>query len=126
MPIPYGYQQRTRVRRGLIVAGSIVFGVTYLYTTDLASESPNYSGANESWLWIPVLGPFLQMTESNSTLGNGALTLDALAQASGVAMFIAGIVYPRTILVRNDLASMTVVPMKVGMEGSGMGLVGRF
>jgi hypothetical protein len=126
MPIPYGYQRQTRARRGLIVAGSIVFGVTYLYTADLASESPNYSGANESWLWIPVLGPLLQMTESDSTLGDGALALDALAQASGVAMFIAGIVYPRTILVRNDLASMTVLPMKVGMEGSGLGLVGRF
>lgn len=125
-PIPYGYHQQTRARRGLIVAGTIVFGVTYLYTANLASESPNFGGTDESLLWIPVVGPLLQMTQTGSTLGNGALILDALAQASGVAMFIAGLIYPRTILVRNDLASMTVVPMKIGMEGSGLGLVGRF
>ena len=126
MPIPYGYHQQTRARRGLVIAGSIVFGVTYLYTAELAADSPNSRGANESWLWIPVLGPLLQMTETDSTLGNGALTLDALAQASGAAMLIAGFIFPRTILVRSDLASMTVAPMRIGPEGSGLGVVGRF
>ena len=41
-------------------------------------------------------------------------------------MLISGLMYPRTMLVRNDLASATVVPMKIGMDGSGLGLVGRF
>ena len=126
MPIPYGYHQTKRARRGLVVAGSIVFGVTYLYTAMLAAESPSSSRGDESWLYLPVLGPLLQMTQADSRWGTGVLTLDALAQASGVAMFIAGMIYPRTILVRSDLASMTVVPMKIGMEGSGLELVGRF
>jgi hypothetical protein len=126
MPIPYGYHPAKRARRGLVVAGSIVFGATYLYTAMVAAESPNSSGGDESWLWIPVLGPVIQMTQTDSRIGDGALILDTLAQASGVAMFVAGMMYPRTILVRNDLASMTVAPMRIGLEGSGLGVVGRF
>jgi hypothetical protein len=125
-PIPYGYHPVTRARRGLVIAGSIVFGATYLYTAALASESPSSSRGDESWLYLPVLGPLVQMTQTDSRWGTGVLTLDALAQAAGVAMFISGFVFPRTILVRNDLASMTVVPMKIGLDGSGLGFVGRF
>ena len=125
-PIPYGYHPATRARRGLVVAGAIVFGATYFYTA-LELDSPGSSGGNEpGWLWIPVLGPLVQMTQDDSSLGNGALTLDALAQAAGVAMLVAGFVYPRTLLVRNDFASMTVAPMRIGLEGSGLGVVGRF
>jgi hypothetical protein len=52
--------------------------------------------------------------------------LDGLAQAAGAALLFAGVMYPKHLLVRNDLATMTVVPMKIGLEGSGFGLVGRF
>jgi hypothetical protein len=41
-------------------------------------------------------------------------------------MLIAGLMYPRHLLVRNDLATVGVLPMKIGMEGEGLGLVGRF
>jgi hypothetical protein len=127
MPIPHGYHQETRARRGLVIAGSIVFGVTYIYTSLIAAAGEESSGQNElGSLWVPVLGPFMQMAETDSPLGNYVLLLDGLAQAAGVTMLVAGLVYPRHVLVRNDLASMTVVPMKIGMEGSGLGVVGRF
>ena len=31
-PIPYGYHHETRARKGMVIAGSILFGVTYLYS----------------------------------------------------------------------------------------------
>ena len=41
-------------------------------------------------------------------------------------VLITGLLMPKWVLVRNDLASATVVPMRIGMDASGLGLVGRF
>ena len=73
-----------------------------------------------------MLGPFLEWSETDSTTLRYMLTLDGLAQAAGLTLLICGLIYPRHLLVRNDLASGTVVPMKIGMDGSGLGFVGRF
>jgi hypothetical protein len=128
-PIPYGYHHETRPRKGMVIAGSVVFGVLYLISAysgaigdDLANGGENKAG----WMFLPVLGPFLEWSETDSTTLRYMLALDGLAQAAGVTMLVCGLLYPRHLLVRNDLASMTITPMKIGMEGSGFGLVGRF
>jgi hypothetical protein len=130
-PIPHGYHAETRVRKGKVISGSIVFGVTYLYSSfiaaigqDISSETGDDHGLG--WLFIPVLGPFLEMMETDSTTAHYILALDGIAQAAGVTLLVTGLMYPKWVLVRNDLASATVVPMKIGMDGSGFGLVGRF
>ena len=38
-----------------------------------------------------------------------------------MTLLVTGLMYPKWVLVRNDLASATVVPMKIGMDGSGLG-----
>jgi hypothetical protein len=128
-PIPYGYHHELRARKGMVIAGSVLFGVTYLVSayvgaigSDVADGGRNQTG----WMFFPVLGPFLEWSETDSTTLRYMLALDGLAQAAGVTMLICGLIYPRHLLVRNDLASATVVPMKIGMDGSGLGLVGRF
>ena len=127
-PIPYGYHHETRVRKGLVISGSIVFGVLYLYSGFFAAVGADASSGDNQlgYLAVPVLGPFLEMTKTDSATADYVLMLDGLAQAAGVAMLACGLIYPKHLLVRNDLASMTVVPMKIGMEGSGLGVVGRF
>jgi hypothetical protein len=128
-PVPYGYHPEQRARRGLVIAGAVVFGALYLYSTLLAADSDdNYSTESNNYelLWIPVLGPFMQVGKADSTLEKYVWVLDGVGQAGGVAMFVTGLLYQRTILVRDDMASMTVVPMKIGMDGSGLGVVGRF
>jgi len=130
-PIPHGYHAETRVRKGKVISGSIIFGVTYLYSSFIAAIGQDIAEADGSdnvlgWLFIPVLGPFLEMMETDSTTAHYVLALDGIAQAAGVTLLVTGLIYPKWVLVRNDLASATVVPMKIGMDGSGLGFVGRF
>jgi hypothetical protein len=133
-PIPYGYHEETRVRKGLVITGAVLFGTLYLYNAffasigqDAANSSSGSGGDNKvGWLYLPVLGPFLEMTETSSATLHFLLVLDGVAQGVGVTMLVSALMYPKHLLVRNDLATMTVVPMKIGMDGQGLGLVGRF
>jgi hypothetical protein len=128
-PIPYGYHEETRVRKGMVVSGSVLFGALYLYNAFIASIGEDLGGSDGNkvgWLYIPVLGPFLEMTETSSATGHFVLVLDGVAQAVGVTLVMSALMYPRHLLVRNDLATVTVAPMRIGMDGNGLGLVGRF
>ena len=132
--IPPGYHAETRVRSGLVVGGAVTFGVLYLLsvlTAAIISDANKTVGDNSSrdngdFLYVPVAGPFLQMTKTDSSSGNVTLAIDGLAQAAGATMFIVGITSPKTVLVRNDLAEVHVMPMKMGRDGGGLGLVGTF
>ena len=132
-PIPPGYHADTRVRTGLVVGGAVTFGVMYVFSVlagsimnDAAQSSYGSSGTRGDFLFVPVAGPFLQMTKTESSSGNVTLAIDGIAQAAGATMLIVGITSPRTVLVRNDLAEVRVTPMQVGERGSGLGLVGTF
>jgi hypothetical protein len=129
-PIPYGYHQETRVRKGMVIGGGITFGAVYLYTAFIASVSVDLadrdSSHNANALFLPVLGPFIQLTQTDSATFRYVLTLDGLAQAVGAAMFIYGLTTPKTVLIRNDLATVAWMPMPLGKDGTGLGLVGRF
>jgi hypothetical protein len=127
-PIPHGYHPETRVRKGMVIGGAVVFGVPYLYSLLIASVGADVSGGGSNpvaSLAIPVLGPFIEMGETSSSTAHFMLALDGAAQTAGAIMFIYGLTTPRNVLVRNDLA-MTVVPMHLGKDGSGLGFVGRF
>jgi hypothetical protein len=74
--------------------------------------------------------------------GTFFLVLDGVAQAGGLAMFIAGLAFPRKVLVRNDVSGrstlgdvagepaappsprLEVVPVSLGKGGLGLGLQG--
>jgi hypothetical protein len=128
-PIPYGYHAENRTRKGPIIAGSVLFGVTYGYSAFIASIGQDLSssgGSNKvASLYIPVVGPFAELFQSNSATADYLLVLDGAAQAVGVALFVYGMTTPRPLLVRNDLA-FTVAPMKMGRDGNGFGFIGRF
>jgi hypothetical protein len=130
-PIPYGYHRETRVRKGMVITGGIVFLVPYLYSSLFASVGADVSSASggsnkAAALYLPVLGPFIEMGETDSATARYFLAIDGLAQAAGAFMFIYGLAVPHNVLVRNDLAMLTVVPVHVGHDGTGLGLVGRF
>jgi hypothetical protein len=129
-PVPPGYHPTTRVRKGPVIAGSIIFGVFYLFSTLVAavgSDTSGGSGNPEAALWIPGIGPFIQMGSTSSAIGNWALAIDGVAQSGGLALLIYGIAAPRTVLVRNDLG-LRLAPrlMALGHGGGGVGLGGSF
>ncbi|CAN5922837.1 hypothetical protein BH11MYX4_BH11MYX4_13030 [soil metagenome] len=130
-PVPHGYHADTRVRTGLVVGGAVTFGVMYLFSVlagSIINDANKYSSDHTrgDFLFVPVVGPFLQMTNTSTSSGTTMLAIDGLAQAAGATMLIVGVMSPRTVLVRNDLAEVRVTPMQVGEKGSGVGLVGTF
>lgn len=131
-PIPPGYHAEAKIRTGLVVGGAVTFGVLYLLSAlvgaaindvNKATSSSNDSG---DFLFVPVAGPFLQMTKTETSTGNVFLAIDGIAQAAGATMLIVGLTSPKTVLVRNDLGEVRVMPMRMGQNGGGLGLVGTF
>jgi hypothetical protein len=66
------------------------------------------------------------MMETDSATAHYLLAIDGAVQATGAILMVTGILYPKWLLVHNDLASGNLVPMKIGLDGSGLGFVGRF
>ena len=133
-PVPPGYHVTTEARKGMIIGGVVLFGALYLIDILIAAggaDNANSNGGSNSYtaMYVPAVGPFLQMTTAGTgNVGSVFLAVDGLAQCAGVAMFIYGIAAPRTVLVRNDLGFTTplLVPMKMGQDGYGAGLVAHF
>ena len=130
-PVPLGYTPIQRTRKHLIVGGAVTFGVVYGLSAFVAAvgedASKNSGSRNEVGdLWIPVLGPFLEMGHTDSATGRFFLAGVGVAQTAGALMLYYGLTSKERVLVRNDLVgSLTVAPI-AGNGASGMALAGRF
>lgn len=129
-PVPPGYHPSTRIRKGPVITGAILFGVFYLFSTLAAAggADSNPGGSNpEAALWIPGIGPFIQMPGTSTALGTWLLAVDGAVQTAGLSLLIYGIASPKPVLVRNDLGlRLTPRPMALGRNGGGLGWVGSF
>jgi hypothetical protein len=124
-PVPPGYHAEERSRKGLVIAGSIVFGTLYFFTAVAAGIDADQGDGEAQSLWIPAVGPFLQAAKTDNGGADSLLILDGLGQSAGLFMLIYGLAASRTILVRNDVAKLHVVPM-TGRNTSGLMLGGTF
>jgi hypothetical protein len=132
-PVPDGYQPVSRMRKGLVIAGSVVFGTTYLISVVTAAQVADVEGdAEEVWpLFVPIAGPFIAMGTTDAwggaddgSSGLGAvLLLDGLAQVAGAAMFIGGVASTKTVLKRT---ATNDVQLDVQVRPNGVGLAGSF
>lgn len=132
--IPVGYRTGTRVRKGLVIGGSVMLGVGYLVTIMAAGigQLVNNVGTQGTKdfgpLLIPVVGPFIGLgTTHPSTGGVFGLTFLGVVQTAGLGMLIGGIAAPKTVLLRNEVAGVkfTVTP-QFGASTAGIGAVGSF
>ncbi|KYF98911.1 hypothetical protein BE17_11165 [Sorangium cellulosum] len=127
--VPEGYRVEGRARRGLVIAGAVTFGVTYILSAmvglvaEAGDRASGGSGAAYMPLYIPLAGPFVTIGTAEAK-GGGVfmLMVDGLAQVGGVAMFIGGLAAPEKKLVRNDV-SLSVKPI-VTADTLGLGLSG--
>jgi hypothetical protein len=87
----------------LMVSGATLFGVLYTATvlgaaiaSDVCKEDSSLGCREAQWpIYIPVVGPFIQMgylSGTGSNTGRAVLAIDGALQAAGVGMFIAGAV----------------------------------
>lgn len=92
-----------RMAGKLMAAGGTLFGATYLATvlgaaiaSDVCQADSSLGCRQASWpIYVPVVGPFIQMGYINGTganTGRAILAIDGALQAGGLAMFIAGAV----------------------------------
>ncbi|XXY51261.1 hypothetical protein WME91_08975 [Sorangium sp. So ce269] len=128
-PVPPGYHPDTRVRKGLVISGAIVFGTVYLFTAIGGADAVYRGSSGYAALFVPCAGPFLTLaTTRQDSLERMGLVLDGLVQVTGVALLLPGLLVPRTVLVRDDVSKAFVLPapMSFGPSSAGLGLVGRF
>lgn len=126
-PIPPGYHAEERARLGLVIGGAVTFGTMYLFTA-LGASISNDAGTPANALYVPGVGPFIQMAQCQgcSATGSFFLAVDGVVQVGGIAMFIAGLAAPKTVLVRNDFGlDLHFVPV-VARDRTGLALLGRF
>jgi len=123
--IPPGYRVATMSRTGLVIGGSVTFGTAWVPSAILGSFGPYQ-------LAIPVVGPFLLASAGPAHGGGeifiGLLVLDGIQQAAGIAMFIAGLTAPKTVLLRADIKAAKrwwlPTPMSFGKGSGGLGIMG--
>jgi hypothetical protein len=119
----------TRIRKGLVIAGSVTFGSAWLLSAAVAAafQDEHREEAEDFMpLFIPLAGPFITMgTADPVALATFTLVLDGLAQAGGLGMLIAGLASQQKVWVRNPVGRVTVAPM-VGADGKlGLGVIGE-
>jgi hypothetical protein len=131
-PVPAGYHAAQRTRKGLLIGGAVTFGCFYFISLLVAAASTDAAKADNrssevDALYIPAIGPFVQMARTSSATANVFLALDGIAQAGGVAMFVAGISMPKTVLVRDASTAPTfhLAPL-LGRGSTGVAVLGTF
>jgi hypothetical protein len=132
-----GYRVESEPRVGLIVGGSVLFGIAYFVPLSIvaAAEFPNES----EWLAIPVAGPFITMAKMDwnemceddvecslgqvaNVFGGIGLVVTGLMQAGGVAMITVGAAVPNERVV----PEYAIAPVPMGKDGGGVAVTGRF
>jgi len=125
---------RPRLGLRLLGSGAIMFGVTYGITvitaaavSDICNADSSLGCRDASWpLYIPVVGPFIQMgyvSGNGSNTAKALLGIDGVLQGAGVTMMIAGAVL--TAQGRSRPARYSVAPY-AGGGTVGLVSVGRF
>jgi hypothetical protein len=119
----------------LVVSGAFVFGVPYVISASIASESTHQGDGH---LWVPILGPWLDLGDrgplppDNTSPRDGEITnrvflvVDGVFQAVGALDIVSGFLFPveRERVVAKPWVRVT--PMKLGYGGYGLGTVGTF
>jgi hypothetical protein len=117
-----------RHNMGLVIAGASVLGGSYLFFGFMpgaiaTASCGNNTGCDTLWpLFIPIAGPFIEIARAGTSYAP-LLVLDGLAQASGLALLIAGLATTHKVPVYSERAM--VLPFSTA-GGAGLRAVGRF
>ena len=123
LPAPAGYHIEHRVRRNVVIRGAGLFAIWYLPAAAVAAP------AREPALWVPIAGPFIQLSQTPSSNPPAMILLvtDGVFQTISAGMILYGVVVPGRVLVR-DVGPLraSIAPLSLGGGASGIGLVGAF
>jgi hypothetical protein len=153
-PIPAGYRVVSYARKGFVVSGSIIFGISYGMSILIAGESSEASSSDHidtgevpfssGMLYIPVLGPWIALgtlksyncsysssysctdAKSESDAWRTLLIFDGVAQVWGAAFVVLGLSWRWQQLVLTENVRAQIVPVQMGPTGRGLAMVGSF
>jgi hypothetical protein len=127
---PLGYTPVERPRHHMMVGGLVTFGVSYsisALTAAIGQDSCSYGCQNqESAMWIPVAGPFIEMGQTDSATARVFLAGLGIAQVTGAVLMYYGLTTTKKVYVRNDLVGNLMITPTAGNGASGFALAGSF
>lgn len=127
--VPLGYTPVERPRHHMMVGGLVTFGVSYSISAMVAAigQDSCYGCQNQdSAMWIPVAGPFIEMGQTDSATARVFLAGLGIAQVTGAVLMYYGLTTTKKVYVRNDLVGSMMITPTVGNGASGFALAGSF
>jgi len=154
-PIPPGYRLEGSARKGFVVSGAIIFGISYGIALGVAgSTTPSGSSTSasnqvpfdSSSLYIPLFGPWLaldsvqtktcsksssnyqscQDANSEANAWKAGLIIGGATQVLGFGFIVLGLSVRSHQLVLTDNVRASVLPIPMGRTGQGLALLGTF
>lgn len=137
-PVAEGPAPINRPNRALLMTGLVLFGAPYVASIGVAAGSPHVGDSN---LYIPVLGPWLDLGARGGCPANGdcgtetgnkvLLVGDGILQTVGALEILGAFIFPETVGVTTVATNksggfVSVTPAKVGYDGYGMAALGQF
>lgn len=140
--VPDGYYLKHRRRKGLMIAGGVTFGVTWLASIaaaryrieerdpgffDRAEDGEDVDWPAEASLMIPVAGPWMALAQLDDASGRDKALIagSGLAQLGGLAMLGVGLFYEDTVLVKKETVEVSAAPL-LAPGVAGAALTGSF
>lgn len=126
MPVPKGYRVEMSRSGGATTARTIGwvslglgYGVAYVSALVIPGEV--------SWLFAPVVGPWVEVADREQGL-RGLIAVDGLLQTVGAGLVLGGIATSGKQLLRDEdvLAHLILVPAPVARDGYGLWMHGAF
>lgn len=121
--VPPGYRIGEKRRTSLAIAGGVTFGTVWVASC-IAGGIMLDNDEDGAPMYVPVIGPLITIgTARTSPAGTTPLVFDALAQAAGVAMFIAGMATSQQVLKYQfgPSATITLTPFAGPVQEGGVG-----
>ncbi len=119
-PEPDGYHLESLYRKGLLIPGGIVFGVTYGLSLMVGISQPG-----EEALAIPIAGPFIRLAQQGAyDEARTALAFAGLAQVASATALGIGLGAKQRWYVRSAPVAVRVVPVVTARRGERAGAYG--
>lgn len=123
--VPKDAKLEERPRTGLIATGISLTASAYAasLTYAIATCGAQMECRNGSaWLYAPIIGPFVAATRAPTSGGMALAAFDGAVQSIGVALFAAGFLAPKTMVVTYRDTAIRVAPVSVG-SAMGVGVL---
>jgi hypothetical protein len=130
--VPPGYRISEQRRATVAIAGASIFGGLWIASAiagGFMEDSGRWSGTHGWPMYIPVIGPLITIDSAKASTGGATpLVFLAIGQATGVAMFIAGMVSTEKILkYQFEVGALSITPVAAPLDSGGFGgLQGTF